>query len=244
MILLNIFWLCLAPYYYMVFHSSAQDNDHLAKQDEFMNLLATIGDLAFIIHDWLFTLETMMASLQMPIAIKLFNEDYERESLADANFSMEMRRVRNIKWLANLTFCMIAVAWFTVSTVTGMFVWRMSIDMVWLYITTVYIASLLKIRKMINKVNKTERLRPNHDLMRMNLATFIFEWLVYLNVFVVATQVSDSSGNDDYIHVSDCRITVTFEILYWFLWVALILRTCITSYMNVKFSRDLSKTNR
>ena len=198
MICLNIFWLCLAPYYYMVFHSSAQDDDHLAKQDVIANLLATIGDSAFIIHDWLFTLETMMASLQMPIAIKLFNVENEGdfESESDSEFLREKRRVRNIKWLANLVFCMITIAWFTVSTMTGSFVWRMSIDMVWLYITTVYIVSLLKIRKMINKVNKTERLKPNHDLMRVNLASFVYEWIIYLNVFIFATQVPESSDDD------------------------------------------------
>ena len=198
MICLNIFWLCLAPYYYMVFHSSAQDDDHLAKQDVIANLLATIGDSAFIIHDWLFTLETMMASLQMPIAIKLFNVENEGdfESESDSEFLREKRRVRNIKWLANLVFCIITIAWFTVSTMTGSFVWRMSIDMVWLYITTVYIVSLLKIRKMINKVNKTERLKPNHDLMRVNLASFVYEWIIYLNVFIFATQVPESSDDD------------------------------------------------
>ena len=39
------------------------------------NLLATTGDLAFVIHDWLFIQEIMMASLTLPIALKLFNKD-------------------------------------------------------------------------------------------------------------------------------------------------------------------------
>ena len=146
----------------------------------------------------------MMASFQMPIAIKLFNEENEVdfESESDNEFLRMKRRVRNIKWLANLVFCIITITWFTVSTITGSFVWRMSIDMVWLYITTVYIVSLLRIRKMINKVNRTERLKPNHDLMRVNLASFIYEWIIYLNVFIFATLVPESSDDDNDIDAS------------------------------------------
>lgn len=146
----------------------------------------------------------MMASFQMPIAIKLFNEENEVdfESESDNEFLRMKRRVRNIKWLANLVFCIITITWFTVSTITGSFVWRMSIDMVWLYITTVYIVSLLRIRKMINKVNRTERLKPNHDLMRVNLASFIFNWIIYLNVFIFATLVPESSDDDNDIDAS------------------------------------------
>ena len=145
-----------------------------------------------------------MASFQMPIAIKLFNEENEVdfESESDNEFLRMKRRVRNIKWLANLVFCIITITWFTVSTITGSFVWRMSIDMVWLYITTVYIVSLLRIRKMINKVNRTERLKPNHDLMRVNLASFIYEWIIYLNVFIFATLVPESSDDDNDIDAS------------------------------------------
>ena len=145
-----------------------------------------------------------MASFQMPIAIKLFNEENEVdfESESDNEFLRMKRRVRNIKWLANLVFCIITITWFTVSTITGSFVWRMSIDMVWLYITTVYIVSLLRIRKIINKVNRTERLKPNHDLMRVNLASFIYEWIIYLNVFIFATLVPESSDDDNDIDAS------------------------------------------
>ena len=36
---------------------------------------------------------------------------------------------------------------------------------------------------------------------------------------------------------------MAFDICYWFLWVTLIVRTSLTSYMNIKFSRDLKKAN-
>ena len=37
---------------------------------------------------------------------------------------------------------------------------------------------------------------------------------------------------------------LTFDVVYWFIWVTLVTRTCVTSYMNIKFSRDLRETNR
>ena len=37
---------------------------------------------------------------------------------------------------------------------------------------------------------------------------------------------------------------IAFDVSYWFLWIAFIVRTAITSYMNVKFSRELEQTNR
>ena len=43
--------------------------------------------------------------------------------------------------------------------------------------------------------------------------------------------------------VSLCRFYIAINVSYWLNWLSLILRTEITSYMNVKFSRELSKTN-
>ena len=74
MICLNIFWLCLAPYYYLVFRGFRDDNKEIAQQDIVSNFLATIADLAFVLHDWLFTEQIMMASLTMPIAIQMINK--------------------------------------------------------------------------------------------------------------------------------------------------------------------------
>ena len=37
---------------------------------------------------------------------------------------------------------------------------------------------------------------------------------------------------------------VSFDVNYCLVWVALITRTALTSYMNVKFSRELTETNR
>ena len=60
------------PYGIMVYYLDLEDNLNTMF---YANLLASTGDLAFIFHDWLFTEQVMMASLNMPIAMKLFNED-------------------------------------------------------------------------------------------------------------------------------------------------------------------------
>ena len=88
----------------------------------YTNLLASTGDLAFIIHDWLFTEQIMMASFNMPIAIKLFNEDlgddsgnYDECENRSSVYFKDKRRVKNIKWLANLSMYTITLVWYILS---------------------------------------------------------------------------------------------------------------------------------
>ena len=73
------------------------------------------------------------------------------------------------------------------SAITGSFVWRMGIDVLFFFITTVFMVALLRIKRMITRMNSFERLKPNYTLMNINLVTFAFEWIVYMNVFTVAT---------------------------------------------------------
>ena len=140
-----------------------------------------------------------------------------------------------------MAFTLLTAVWFVISALTGSFVWRMGIDMLFFFITTVFLVALLKIKKMILSVNKTNKFKPNVALMNWNFCLFAFESLIYLIVFILATQVSNSNGDKD---TSECRVIVSFDVSYWFLWLALISRTAITSYMNVKFSQELRKTNR
>lgn len=78
--------------------------------------------------------------------------------------------------------------------------------------------------------------------MNINFVIFSFEWIVYLNAFIVTSLLPEQS--DSNVTASECRRIFAFDISYWFLWIAVIIRTIITSLMNVRFSRDLSKTNR
>ena len=63
----------------------------------------------------------------------------------------------------------------------------MGINVLFFFITTVFMVSLLRIRRMISTVNPSERLKPNHTLMNINFVTFAAEWIIYLIVFSVAT---------------------------------------------------------
>ena len=67
------------------------DSTEKLNTDFYANLLASTGDLAFILHDWLFTEQIIMASLNMPIAIKFFNENLGDDSgySDDGNCSSE-----------------------------------------------------------------------------------------------------------------------------------------------------------
>ncbi len=78
--------------------------------------------------------------------------------------------------------------------------------------------------------------------MNINLISFAGESLIYLIVFVMSVYYQDvlSMETDTY----SCRIITGFDVSYYGLWMTLIARTIITSYMNVKFSRELVDTNR
>ena len=82
--------------------------------------------------------------------------------------------------------------------------------------------------------------------MNINLLSFSFEFIIYLVVLIMAVQISSDEGatqGGDSTSVKQCRSIMAFDVCYWFVWFSLIVRTSITSYMNIKFSRDLQKTN-
>ena len=152
--------------------------------------MATTADLFFVIHDWMFTVEIMMASLTMPVVIKFFDEgNVADDDEQDAQYQKSMRRVNCIKWSANSTFYALITGWYVVSLIEGLFIWRMSVNLLYFFITTVFLVALLSIRRMITAVNTNERLKPNKSLMTINLVTFSFEFLVILIVLILATKV-------------------------------------------------------
>ena len=81
MIFLNIFWILFAQYFWSIYESLASDETTHAQQVWFENFSATFADLLFIIHDWLFIEQILVASLMMPIALNTFSEDAEEAKL-------------------------------------------------------------------------------------------------------------------------------------------------------------------
>ena len=73
----------------MTFNGTSKNEENFNHEDTLTNLLATTGDLAFVIHDWLFIQEIFMASLTLPIALKLFNKGAEDDGDVEDEFDKE-----------------------------------------------------------------------------------------------------------------------------------------------------------
>ena len=100
-----------------------------------------MGDLFFILHDWVFTEQYLSASLLMPIAITMIEGESDTEK--------EKKRARLIVIICQIIFYSMTIAWFTLSVITGNFIWRFSINVVFFFLTIVFLVSLFRIRKMI-----------------------------------------------------------------------------------------------
>ena len=85
-----------------------------------------------------------------------------------------------------MTMCAITLVWYILSVSHGSYVWRVSINLLWAFITTVFLAALIKIKKLITSVNVNERLQPNHTLMNVNLAAFVISSIFSTNMFVLS----------------------------------------------------------
>ena len=78
------------------------------------------------------------------------------------------------------------IAWFTLSVTTGNFIWRFSINVVFFFLTIVFLVSLFRIRKMIQKINTVKRFETNRRLLNLNLITFFIEGVTYGISFMLA----------------------------------------------------------
>ena len=56
--------------------------------------------------------------------------------------------------------------------------------------------------------------------------------------------IDDDETAHNNISSAGCRFHLAFDVLYQLLIALFVVRTCITSYMNVKFSRELATANR
>ena len=95
------------------------------------------------------------------------------------------RNAKLITIALNIAFYFVVMAWFCLSLITGKFIWRMTINVVFFFITTVYVVSLCRIRKTIERFNTRKDLKPNDHLINLNLATFTLELVVYVIMFTM-----------------------------------------------------------
>ena len=118
----------------------------MSDQTQLQNVFASVGDLFFVIHDWLFTEEILRASLMMPIAIQMMYSEEDVRKKA-------MLRAERIVLACRIIFYSLTASWFLLSVITGEFLWRMSINLLFLYVTAFFLVSLCKIRSMIQNID-------------------------------------------------------------------------------------------
>ena len=74
--------------------------------------------------------------------------------------------------------------------------------------------------------------------MNLNLITYVIEGVTYCSVFIISIIEGQIHADKE----TECRYKYAFDVNYWLLWANLFTRTCLTSYMNIKFSQSLSQS--
>lgn len=119
----------------------------------------------------------------MPLALKMV-DPHESEDIG--YYQKEKRKAKIFTRLANVIFYVLILAYFLVSTITGKFIWRTSINLLFFYIAAVFCFSLLKIRGLIEYLSRRATIKTNNWLLNISLAMFIAEGFTYGGVFANA----------------------------------------------------------
>ena len=119
----------------------------------------------------------------------------------------------------------------------------MGINVLYLFLTGVFLWSLMRIKFLIERVNTRNSFQTNKRLLWLNLVSFSAEFILFLIVFVV-TVVTRAKSHGDLDTQQDCRLFLSDTFFYTVLWSSMFFRLCLTSYMNVKQSRSKGNANR
>ena len=144
--------------------------------------MASIGDVGFVIHDWIFAEAHLAASLFLPIALdSISNQENSIDQLDNRNKSAK-------RWLLayNVVCFLMTIIWFTLSVYSGKFSWRMSYTYVLLFITLILIWSIRSIRKIIAATNKSMKISSNNFLVNIYIFLFVVQLLVTLALQIVS----------------------------------------------------------
>lgn len=175
MVILNCFWISFMVYYVILV---GQKGDNISTQSQVDNIFASLGDLFFILHDWIFTQQYLSASLLMPIAITMIDGESDTEK--------QKVRAKRIVVTLQVIFYTMTLAWFILSVLSGSLIIRFSINIVFIFLTLVFLVSLYRIKSLIQKVNNVKHFETNHRLLNLNLVTFIVEGFTYGTVFILS----------------------------------------------------------
>ena len=105
-----------------------------------------MGDAFYAIHDWLFIEQFLFASLAMPIAVNMVGCDEDQ-------LEEKKTRAKKITLVARYSFYALLFAWFLLSSISGQFLYRMSINLIFFYQTVVFTLSLCAIKRLIYQID-------------------------------------------------------------------------------------------
>ena len=189
MIFINIFLILHIAYISMIYEQYETESSKVPYQKPYQNLIATLADAFFFTHDWIFIEQMLSASLTMPIALNWIRNYCEIEAAE--------KRVKSILSVVNVAFYVLLILWFLVSAVTGKFLWRMSVNLLSLFTTVIYVVSLLRIKRIISQINNRQQFKPNIFLMNLNLYTFALEVVTFGAIFVLAIMLPYYQNSSD-----------------------------------------------
>ena len=134
----------------------------------------------------------------------------------------------------------IALIWFTASCITGSFLVRMGVSFVFFYVSVVFLVSILRIRQTLARVKPAVDVQTNKILINLSLVTFFGEAVIFFVLFTLSLiQNLDHDATEEEL----CKTSLALTITYWFMWVNVTARSCLTSYMNIKFSKSLRQAD-
>ena len=139
----------------------------IAAQSFTSNVFATLGDLFFLVHDWLFTEQYVAASLLMPIAVSI-------QSRPSAALDGEKQRAKRTITACNAGFYVLTAAWFGVSIYSGKFVWRTGSNFIFAVVLVTLSVTLFRIKQLIERMNATKLLKTNYWLINVNMLIMCF----------------------------------------------------------------------
>ena len=108
-----------------------------------------------LVHDWIFTEQYLTASLMMPLAVNVFDQDEDDKEATE--YERQKKRAKLKSSVISFIFMLLTALWFGFSVITGDFETRMSINIVLIYMTVVFLVSLWRIRSLIKSLNKQDK---------------------------------------------------------------------------------------
>ena len=160
------------------------------------------------------------------------------------DISEQKRRAKRLLYWSNVVIYSLLAFYLILSIIINTYVFRMSINVLFLIVALIFMTSLTKIKRFIIQIDPKGEHMPNYRLMNVILVAYFITFVLYLTNSIMPVFINIDTSPQHYIDQEECQMYITFDTVYFMVWLPDTIRTCISCYMNVKFSRDLDKTNR